>query len=576
MRLIPKVIGWESELPTITLADVRVQEWFGTRQIIQACPLRPRGPDGRPLGVRRRRAEFLPNGMRLYPENDEGLLEICTQEQLSARDAVASLLASFHLVDRCRRLAEQQAEGAFELEALVSSANDESSWGGHCNLLLSRECFDDLFGRRRHLLVQLLAPFLATAPCIFGFGEIAEPAEGQARFVPSLRAGFMGDLVHLGTTQGRRRPLINTRNEALADPKQFARLHTISLDPSISPWAAFVKFGTMQLIGLALEMRVVPQHLVLDDPVGAVQIAGSDATLRRRVCLASGRCLTPLQVQREIAEFIRDRIVHPGDAEPCVPEAEVICDAWLETLDMLADDPTTAGRRVDWVTKKLLLEQAMDQSGGDWDDEEVQYLALMYGSVNLGENPYFDGSADFVPARGADQVVTAGQVARLVTQPPSDTRAWVRGHILSRFAEETSDVDWHWVRFRERERGWNWREVALDHPFRLNEYTCGDVVENGSLEEIADRVEALCWEPGSARPRTREDAGVYTRSRAQPAPARRGEVKRVPEQGDTLPAMPEPAGSQADSQSRPASRPHPSPVRAERAAAGTSEARSDD
>ncbi len=498
MKLLPKIVGWESELPAITLADVPVADSFATHSIIAACPLRPTAADGHPLPVRSHRGEFLVNGCRLYPENEQGLLEISTHEQLSARGAAASLLAGFHVVNQSRRLAEEAGDGEFEIEVLVSSANELSSWGGHLNLLLSRETFDDMFGARQHLLFQLLIPFLATAPTLFGFGDLIEQPDGKVRFVPSSRAGFFGDLMHHGTTQGRRRPIVNLRDEALADKLHFARLHTISLDPSMSPWAAWVKFGAMQLVGLALEMRLAPQNLILDNPVAAIKVAGSDCSLTRKVRLASGDSVTPLQVQRTIAEFIRDRIVEPGDAEPYVPEAEAIVTAWLETLDAMAQDPALAGRRVDWVTKKLLLEHAMDEGDGtDWDDEEIKYLALMYGSVDFKANPFFDGRASFIPAAGAERVVTVREVAALVNEPPPGTRAWVRGRILRRFPDITS-ADWHHIKFRSKGRQWGGQEIELSHPYRLNEETCGEVVENGTLEEIADHVEGVCWEPGAS------------------------------------------------------------------------------
>jgi len=519
MKLVPKIVGWESELPAITLADVPVADSFATRRIIGACPLRPTKADTNYLPVRCQRGEFLVNGARLYPENDQGLLEMSTPEQLSAREAVASLLASFHVVNKSRRLAEEAGDGEFQIEVLVSSANEVNSWGGHLNLLLSRETFDDIFGARQHLVFQLLIPFLATAPTLFGFGDLIDEPNGEVRFMPSARASFFGELMHHSTTQGRHRPIVNLRDEPLADKSQFARLHTISLDPSISPWAAWLKFGCMQLIGLALEMRLAPQQLILDNPIAAISLAGQDCSLSERIRLASGHSVTPLQVQRIIAEFIRDRIVEPGDAEPYVPEAEAIVTAWLDTVDMLAEDPTQAGRRVDWVTKKLLLERAVDESdGADWDDDKIRYLGLMYGSVDFKTNPFFDGRANFIPAAGADHAVTVKQVAALVNRPPPDTRAWVRGEILRRFPDVTN-ADWHRLKFRAQGQRWGWQEIELRHPYRLNEETCGEVVEHGTLEEIARHVEAVSWEPGSSPRRVR------TVTRRRPATKRKEKVR---------------------------------------------------
>src|SRR5262249_27095290 len=53
------------------------------------------------------------------------------------------------------------------------------------------------------------------------------------------------------------------------------------------------------------------------------------------------------------------------------------------------------------------------------------------------------------------------RVERFLREPPDDTRAYLRAHVLRRFGDHVSSMDWDRIRFRlQTDRYW-WSETAL-------------------------------------------------------------------------------------------------------------------
>ena len=55
---------------------------------------------------------------------------------------------------------------------------------------------------------------------------------------------------------------------------------------------------------------------------------------------------------------------------------------------------------------------------------------------------------------------TPERVTRFVEEPPDETRAYLRAHVLRRFGEHVSHMDWEDIRFRLRTDVW-WRTVTV-------------------------------------------------------------------------------------------------------------------
>ena len=97
-----------------------------------------------------------------------------------------------------------------------------AAYGTHENYQISRTIdLDDL--------VRGLTPFFVTRPVICGAGRVGIGQRSEvAGFQLSQRADFVENEVGLETTFNR--PIINTRDEAHANPAYYRRLHVIGGD----------------------------------------------------------------------------------------------------------------------------------------------------------------------------------------------------------------------------------------------------------------------------------------------------------------------------------------------------------
>ena len=170
---------------------------------------------------------FLQNGARLYldvgshpeyatPECDS-LYELVVHDKAGER-ILESLVESAE-----QRLAEESIRGTIYLfKNNTDSAGN--SYGCHENYCTSRH--DDL----GHY-AEVLIPFLVSRQIYAGAGKVLHTARG-ATYSIAQRAEHIWEGVSSATT--RSRPIINTRDEPLADAERFRRLHVIVGDSNMS------------------------------------------------------------------------------------------------------------------------------------------------------------------------------------------------------------------------------------------------------------------------------------------------------------------------------------------------------
>ncbi len=360
---------------------------------------------------------FLGNGGRLYLDvgsHPEYATPECRSlgQLLVAERAGDELVAG--LAARASRLAaEQGTDVRFRLfKNNVDSFGN--SYGCHENYLVSREL--DLGSA-----VDLLTPFLVTRQVLCGSGRLVR---GQFRI--SQRADHLHDQLSALTT--RARPLVNTRDEPLADPARFRRLHVLAGDSNLAEPSALLKVGTTASMLELLDRPEGPDARLaafrLADPGTALrQVAGDPWVL---LDLADGRRLSAVDLQREHLELAAEH------AEPAVAML------WTEVLDALAaHDPERVADTVEWVAKRRLLEEFQQRHRLAVDDPKLAQLDLAFHELG--------GLAGLLEASGAVRRLTdPGDVERALTGPPLDTRAAARSSFLeaARRRGVRHTVDW--------------------------------------------------------------------------------------------------------------------------------------
>ena len=456
--------------------------------------------------------KFLNNGGCAYIDLDH--LELCIPEVLSAHDHVAASHAMLRQARAALRTANARLPEGKKIVALANNSDGQGhSYGSHLNFLLTRRAWSDLFERRlQHLL--FLAAYQASSIVFTGQGKIG--AENNRPPVPyqiSQRADFFEVLMGPQTTWNR--PLVNSRDEALCGPwygsqashdsADKARLHVIFYDQTLCHTASLLKVGVMQIILAMIEAGHVRTSFALDDPVEAVWQWSHDPTLQRHALLASGRKLTAVELQLIFWEEA-ERFVAGGGCAGIVPGAQRILELWGDTLRKLRARAYPAlARRLDWVLKWQILQRARQQRPGlDWSSSGIKHLDFMYASLD-SDGLYWAWEQNGL----VDTLATDDEIERFRTEPPENTRAWARAHLL-RLADpqEVERVDWDSITFSLRGEDYWRREstVKLSNPLGHTRTDCERVFQ--SSDTLAEALELL----GSTEepPTTILPANTYT------------------------------------------------------------------
>ena len=372
----------------------------------------------RPVVAEHRSANaFLGNGGRLYL--DVGAHpEYATPECRTAGEELVAERAGDELVLALAARASELAEGTgTEVMFRLFKNNTDSfgnSYGCHENYLVGR-------GLDLEPAVELLTTFLITRQVLCGAGRWH-----RGEFTISQRADHLHTGLSALTT--RARPLVNTRDEPLADATRFRRLHVLAGDSNLAEPSAWLKVGTTLAVLELLDRPGGPDPrlaaLRLLDPAAALRRVARDPLAPLE--LADGRTRTAVDLQRVHLELAGHH-AEPGLAA-----------LWARVLDALADgEPERVADEVEWVAKLRLLTEFQERHHLAADDPRLAQLDLAFHELG--------GVFRVLEESGAVRRLTGPvEVERALTAPPAATRAAAR----SRFIEAASarnlrfTVDW--------------------------------------------------------------------------------------------------------------------------------------
>ena len=341
-------------------------------------------------------------------------------------------------------------------------------------------------------LTRDLAPFLATRQIFSGGGALQfDGTEGPLRL--AARAARITRL--WGVSLGQRgkaafdlKPFVR---EPLSLLRRRKRLCVAGADSLMCETARFLSMGTTALVLTMLEEGARFPEARLSDPVRSwrrVSACGPHAALRNR----DTRARTALEIQRL---YLGRAMMHfAGAGEDSL--AGQVLRLWKDMLERIENAPASLWGRVDWATKKMLLD-GLVFSHGDWKrygaygvlfdkvrrrlpedapltgiDRETVRLCLGPRGVRAFA-PLLEDGEEFarqralylaaaklnfglheISRRGGyhQQLRAAGEIpalideedaARAVTQPPASTRAAIRARAIA-LARDRSDVRASW------------------------------------------------------------------------------------------------------------------------------------
>src|SRR3954447_7923632 len=393
---------------------------------------------------------FLRNGSRLYLDvgshPEYATAECDSLTQLVAHDKAGERILEDLLLDAERRLADEGIGGDIFLFK-NNTASAGNSYGCHENYLVGRS---GEFSR----IADVLLPFLVTRQLIAGAGKVLQTPRG-AVFCLSQRAEHIWEGVSAGTT--RSRPIITTRDEPHADAERYRRLHVIVGDSNMSEWTTFMKVGITDLVLRMVEANTVMRDLSLENPIRAIREISHDTTCTRTVKLANGRELSALELQTEYYEKTARFIERRGADDT----SALLLQEWAEALDALRDDkPERLVRKVDWITKRVMIERYMAKHDLSLGSPRIALLDLAYHDVNRDRGLYYLMER----SDAVDRVVTDDAVEVAMRQPPQTTRAKLRGDFIRQAKAKRRDYTVDWVHLKLNDQAQ--RTVLCKDPFR--------------------------------------------------------------------------------------------------------------
>ena len=199
----------------------------------------------------------------------------------------------------------------------------------------------------------------------------------------------------------------------------------------MSEYATALKVGTTRLV-LTLIVRGLAPAVTLENPVEAVRAISLDPDLKAVVRRRDGGSLTAVELQSLYLEAA-SRHLSGEDAE-----TGWVLSEWADTLRVLPHDRSALRDRLDWVTKRWLLDTFVADQRVAWDDPWLASLDLEYHHLSPSRGLYRGLESEQKVRRLSDDrsVVLARE------RGPSDTRAAVRGLCVRKFADEIESVQW--------------------------------------------------------------------------------------------------------------------------------------
>jgi Pup amidohydrolase len=454
-RTLLLINSYQSEVPLSSLWDYTQESPRFDPQAMSFDEIYdvPDQPD--PLSINK----VLPNGARYYL--DHAHPEYSTPECANIRDLVCYEKAGDRILEQSRIIAAQALmEGRQILLYKNNSDHKGNSYGSHENYLLDRNT-------PFRLIVEQFTPFIVSRQIFCGAGKVGcENGTEPAVYQLSQRADFFETEVGLDTMV--KRPLINTRDEPHASREKYRRLHVIVGDANMSEYTLYLKLGATALVLGMIEDEFLPRTFTLRDPVAALKAVSRDLTCRQPVELDDGRTINPIALQWEYwtaaARYCATHSVEPWGLD--------VLRKWEYVLCHLERDPLSLARELDWVIKWRLLTSYMDRHGDNWDSARVTMLDLQYHDIRREKGLYYvlERSGE------VERIVADQEIDLAVDQPPSDTRAYIRGMCLKKFRQQVFSVNWDSLTFNLDDG--DIKRIALEDPFQ------------GTKAQVAEAIEA--------------------------------------------------------------------------------------
>lgn len=423
--VLPRIRDWLFENDRYGLIDLHDRDWD-----------EPAGNGG-----------FLFNGGRIYI--DMGHMEYCTPECASTSDVVR--------YDRAGDLLLQEAVNALKLQEKVSFIRNNvdhytgATFGCHENYSLDRKA-----PLHEKNVLSLLA-FLTLRVLFTGSGRVGSirpsrfrgemvQREDAALFQISQRADYIQNDFFEWVQHNR--AIINTRDEPLADPRQYRRLHLIHGDSNVLAATNFLKVGSTRLVLDLLDEDELPA-MALHDAVTALRLLSRTLGPPWCVPLADGKLADAVELLSIFHQKAR-QLFKGRDTE-----TDELLKLWSQVLDGLSSDLNSLVGLVDWVSKEYLLREFCKSEGLEWGHSWLESQDLEFHHIDTQRSL---GLA----LANTDGFWEPTRLEKAKSEPPTNSRAHARSRLMREIQGKESSyfLDWEAVEVPNQKR------MRLLNPFQ--------------------------------------------------------------------------------------------------------------
>lgn len=390
---------------------------------------------------------LLRNGSRLYDDNahPECSTPLCHpggKEKLTyykAADRIMQYLVEKHrengfnayLVKNNYGFDDSQQINHFENMSLEALLNCAVSYAHHDNHLLRRDV-------PWEYLIEHTIPWLILRQIFNGQGKVGSNNRRTNRlpwcdFQISQRADFFGTL-YGPDTMGPERPIFNTRDVPYADRTLYRRLHMIPADHNMCETAYFLTIAFTEIHFMMIEDEFLDRRFVMADPIKTFWQISRDLTLQQPVSLVCRAARLPLDLLEEYVTLMGEYLVLYDIRNQEHHEAVAL---GLEIIKKLREDPEECFGELDWVTKKVILDAALERGRiPSFHSHEAVQIDLDYAKI--GPDGIF-----FRPGiqKNHRRIISDTAIEAAMRIPPA-TRSTLQVAILQLFSGNVAQWNW--------------------------------------------------------------------------------------------------------------------------------------
>lgn len=310
---------------------------------------------------------------------------------------------------------------------------DNNVWGYHENY-----CVDAKKVGINQASLALLGIHMATRNILFGAGMLTKTGDFK---VGQKTQGIKTDFSRATTNN---RPMINLRQEELADGTRFNRVHIISGDANMSPWATRMKLGTTSLVLRLIEYGRELEHLRFQQELHEVgSQVSSNYPGGKHIELRNGGMVLPSGVQRFLMKACKQLA-----REVILPEEEMwTLQEWDKATADLQQNYRLLEDRADWPMKLAILERQRDNHGWSWNSDKMHGIDRKWDEISpngIGIKLRQTLWSRHMPSK---QLL---QERMQQVSPPEGTRSRIIGAFVDEFHREPESavaVNWDSVKY---------------------------------------------------------------------------------------------------------------------------------